>query len=434
MKWGNRWGDPWGDCEDTGPRFSAVALKEVPAFGPRAYRLSWTYSGPTKWGQRWGDPWGGFRGWFKVYVNGELIATQRERSLVFTAPDEGDVVAAIVTVGPLNGDPGYDPGCTPIPGNRVRLNWSRPTDDDDLSHFNIYTDAGDGSVDYDSPVATVQAGTAASYSWTSAPLVDGTYKYVVRSVDLVGNEDPNTDEVSQAIATWPASPTGLAYAYDPDTDKVTLTWSGGMNCNIYSNGGSGDIDYDSPVASDQASGWESAALTGDAPGTFRYAARGRNATYEEKNTAYVEFELDAAAAEVTRPGSPFGLTVAATAGAEFTVSGWYDQRRPTILGAQPAAASQVRVYHDNGTGTMDWVTPVGTASLVLAAGGQQRWSLTTSAGAYSHGQTVKFGARAATAGGVTDENTDTASAEADDTAPGAPGALAATAVRDVEGT
>jgi len=435
MKWGTRWGDPWGNCEDSGPRFSNVELRQVSSFGQRAFRLRWTYAGGTKWGQRWGDPWGRFRGFFKVYVNGALVSTQKETTYNFTAPDGGAVVAAVVATGPLNGDVAYDPGCTAVPGNRVKLSWTRPVDDDGLSHFNIYTDAGDGSVDYSAPVAAVQAGTAASFEWTSGPLTDGTYKYVVRSVDLAGNEDTNTTEASQAIATWPASPTGLSYDYDPDTDKVTLTWSGGAQCNIYSNGGSGDIDYDTPVEMGVYSGWESDALNG--PATYRYAVRAYNWVYEEKNTDYVEFELDNSADEVTRPASPFGLTVEPTADGEFVVSGWFDQRRPTIRGKKPAAAAEIRVYHDNATGTMDWNTEIGTATPVLASGGQQRWSLTTDSSAYSHGDTVQFGARAATAsgaGGVLDDNTDTDNAVADDTAPGAPTGLAASAVRDAGGS
>ena len=442
MRLGHRVGDPVGAVEesDSPGRFSAVSLQHVPALGPRAFRLSWNYAAGHMFGTnggRMGDPLGGNRDWFKVYVNGRLHRTQRGQVVDFVAPDAGQVLAAVVAVGPLSGDPDYDPGLTDtIPGDRVQLDWQPPAYAPDVREYRIYWDSGGGTVSYTTPLAVVPHDGRAAYTWVSAKLTDGTYKFVVRSVDIAGNVETNVAEVNQAIATWPATPTGLAYSditVDPGVSfTVDLAWSGGMNVNVYGNDhAGGDIDYSTPIDTNVSSPWTSAALT-DGPGVYRFAVRGRNATYEEKNTDFIEFEVNAAFAEVSRPLSPYGLTVIPAAGAEFTVSGKLDKARPVINGRTPAAAANVKVYHDNGTGTMDWNTAVGTATLVYQAG-RWSWTFTTSAGAYSDQQLVKFGARANTANDVTDENTDTATGRADGIAPDAPRSLAASAVRSKAG-
>jgi hypothetical protein len=226
-------------------------------------------------------------------------------------------------------------------------------------------------------------------------------------------------------ASWPAAPTNLAYSYDADTDKATLTWSGGATVNVYSNAGAGAIDYDTPEASGVSSPWTSAALTG--PGTFRYGVRADNGSYEEVNLEYVEFELDSGEDLVSRPNSPYRVTVTPAAGGTFLVQAWLDPRRPAIHGTQAAAATGGRAYHDNGTGTMDWVTPIATVAVGVGPGLVYQAAYTT--GAYGHGTTVLFGARAA-ASAVVEDNEKTVSAVADAEAPPAPASLAVTAAGD----
>ncbi len=437
MKWGNRWGDPWGRVEDVdSSRFSNVRLEPLPDLGPRAYRLSWSWSGGFKWGQKWGNPWGAYREHFKVYVNNQLVNTQRATVYHFTAPDDGQVTAAVIAVGALNSDPDYDPGATLVPGNRAEITWARPIDDDNLEEFRIYWDAGGGTIDFDDGdhLAVVKALDATTFLWTSGVLADGTYKFAVRSRDTAGNEETNVTEISVVILTWPDSPTGLAFVYDEGTDKVTLTWDGGATVDVYSNGGSGDIDYTAAEAVGQTSPWVSAALTGSAPGTFKYGVRAQSGALEETNTAFVQFELDASADEVTRPASPFGIRVVPAASAEFTVTGFFDQRLPLANGGQPTAATEIRIYHDNGTGTVDFNTEIDQVALSVSASGRRQWTFTTSVGAYADRDVVIFAARAATAagaGGVLDTNTEEVSATADDDAPGAPTGLAGSAVRAV---
>lgn len=427
--WGLRWGDPWGRTADhDSPLLTITGCAPEPAMGPGAYRVTWTWSGGSRWGYRWGRRWGRAPVWFKLYVNGQLRVTTRETSARFTLTGAEDPRVQLVVVGPLNGDADYDPSIAleALDGNRVQLTWTAPADSD-FERSRVYWDSGTGTVSYTTALAEVLSDPSASCTWVSEPLTDGTYKFVVRAVDEAGNEDTNTTSVSVVIATWPEAPSALAYDYDEDTDKVTLTWSGGATVNVYSNGGSGDIDYTTPEASSQTSPWTSAALTG--PGTFRYAVRAVSGAREEKNLSYIEFELDAAADEVLRPGEPYGLRVTPAAGGTFTVEGFYDPRRPTVNGRQAAAISTLEIYHDNGTGTMDWNSAIGTATLSAAVGAYV-FSYTT--GAYAHGTSVKFGARAVSASATAGSNTDTETGVADANAPAAPTSLAGTAVLETE--
>lgn len=435
MKLACRLADPLGECgSDQGGLLNVVELEAAPELGPRSYRAGWTWTGcapllPLPLGAEL-NPLPVF---FKLYTNGALRATVGAgvTEHVFSLADDENPVFAVVVVGPGNGDAAYDPSFAldALPGNRIRVTFTPPADSD-LDELRLYWDGGTGTVDYVTPLTVVTADGSANYIWTSAPLANGTYKLVVRAVDAAGNEDANTTVASIAIAGWPAAPTALTYAYDAEAKKVTLTFTSAAAVKVYSNGGAGEVDYSTPVASGQTNPWLSGVLTG--PGTFRFAVRADDGTFEEKNLVYVEFELDAAEVEVNRPNSPFNLAAAPAAGGAFTITGEFDPRIPAVKGRRPAAATHVHVYSDAGTGTMDWNTPVGSAS--FSAINASLFSFSFTSAAFSHGLPVQFGARAATAADQEDANAATASAVADAQAPAAPTGLTLAAVRDTGGS
>lgn len=100
------------------------------------------------------------------------------------------------------------------------------------------------------------------------------------------------------------------------------------------------------------------------------------------------------------PNAPTNLIASPRAGGKIGLS-W--QYRPTGQQAAPAAYA---VYHDDGTGTVDYVTPLavvtGTAYLTAA---------------YADAAVVKFGVRARTAGGAEEVNTTIRTATADAVGP-----------------
>jgi len=424
---GLRLGDPLGECNEDGPQLDVHTLQAVPG-SPGSFLVGWSWTGcrrtlPFAMPQ----PLGAQPVWFKLYVNGTLYATGRQtRTVVNLGAGAGQVVASVVVVGPANGDEGYDPliAITAPPGNRAQLVWPGAAASG-VAVYRVYWDSGTGTVDYDTVKATVRHTGAATYTWLSEPLAAGTYKYAVKSVDAAGNESSATSVATVTLAPWPDQPTGLAYAYAPATDKVTLTWSGGATVNVYGNGGSGDIDYDTPVASGVTSPWTSGALTG--AGTFRYGVRAVSGVLEEKNLTYIEFELDADEAEVNPPLVAFGLSATPAEGGTFALAAKVPTARPKVHGRTPPRPTHLKFYHDNGTGTMDWVTPIATVAVGVGPGLVYQAAYTT--GAYGHGTTVLFGARAA-ASTVVEDNEKTVSAVADAEAPPAPASLAVTAAGD----
>ena len=179
---------------------------------------------------------------------------------------------------------------------------------------------------------------------------------------------------------------------------------------IYGNNGSGVIDYDTSylVVDDSATSATSGAL---ADGNWMFGIRKRNTLFEDLSaTKYVSFVVSGGA-RILRPNSPRLLTVTPAAGGTFVLTCEYD------TADQVAAPTTIRFYYDNGTGVIDYVTPIGTANITATTSRSRPSTATYTTGALVHGTTYLFVARARTAGGVEDTNTTTASAVADTTGP-----------------
>lgn len=107
-----------------------------------------------------------------------------------------------------------------------------------------------------------------------------------------------------------------------------------------------------------------------------------------------------------RPPSPLSVDVRAISGGRFVVSWVMDDR----FGEEPPVG--FLLYHDGGTGTVNYVTPVGAVPYVR---GRVHYSF-TSAG-FVHGLRRIWGVRAVTAPGVKDANVLTALAWSDAESP-----------------
>lgn len=127
--------------------------------------------------------------------------------------------------------------------------------------------------------------------------------------------------------------------------------------NIYSNSGSGPIDYSAPVANTSSLAFTTAALTA---GEWRFGVRATDGTLEEMNLdAAVRLVLDASLADVTNlPLAPASLSAWPIAGGKVRVTWTY----PTF---SRAGLIGFRVYA--GVTTPDYGTPLATVPATSAS-------------------------------------------------------------------
>ncbi len=109
-----------------------------------------------------------------------------------------------------------------------------------------------------------------------------------------------------------------------------------------------------------------------------------------------------------RPPSPMSVDVKAVAGGRFVVSWVMDDR---FAEERPIG---FLIYHDSGTGNVNFAFPIGGTTYRR---GRVHYAFTSVA--FSHGLRMRWGVRAVTAEGVTDENVLTALGVADAEAPSA---------------
>ena len=138
--------------------------------------------------------------------------------------------------------------------------------------------------------------------------------------------------------------------------------------NVYSNSGSGPIDYSTPVATVYTLSWTSPSLS--YPGDWKFGVRAFNGNGEEKNLdCSVEIVLDSSGADITnRPLAPIGLRALAMAAAGVRVEWTYANMQPakTPTGFHVYIASC-------GPGTLSPVAPVARAGTQSYANCSVRW-------------------------------------------------------------
>lgn len=284
---------------------------------------------------------------------------------------------------------------------------------------------GSGTIDYNNPIATVDHLGTGTHTWKSDALTDGTYKFAVRAVDDATNEETNVTSTSVTISTYPLAPTDLEYTFNDTTDKVTLTWTASASADIasyriYSNGGSGYIDYDTVVAtvSHPTVTWTSGAISSS--GIYNYGVRAVDSGNKEEFNTDVIVSVDIIGPPITEqpdvPNEPTGLTATATGGGKITVAWVYNDRE------EDATPTKFNVYYDNGTGNVDYNTPLTSVNYSTGTQDGRHLAFSYLTAALTDTTTYIFGVRSSTA---TDEedNTTTVSATADASAPNAPTGL-----------
>lgn len=384
----------------------------MPASLGGGYKLSWEMDL---------DP----EAWFKVWLDRIEVSVIKDTFAFIHPPDGNLSVFEVLPVGPGNRFADYQHLLEVVAGNKAYLTWTgSATGEPD--HYNIYTDNRTEIMDFDTVLAEVAHAGVVTHYWKSAALIEGTWKFAVRAVDKAGNKETNVTTVTIVIDTLPEAVTDLAYTFSDATKKITLTWTVSPSADIasyrvFGNGGSGFIDY-STVLDTKAHPtvtWESPAIV--AAGTYMYGIRAVDSgANEEQNTdVTITVEIvDIPPIEEAPdfPNAPIGLTATPIAGAKFTVAWLYDGK------FEEATPDTFSVYWDNGTGTMDWVTPMTTVaySAGVASGRQLVYSVDTAA--LVNGTDYQFAVRAKI-GSDEEANEVIATDTADSTAPAAPTAL-----------
>ena len=186
---------------------------------------------------------------------------------------------------------------------------------------------------------------------------------------------------------------------------------------IRHNSGSGAICVtDSAENSSETTSWE-IDLTG-LTGEYEILVRAQDEDEKEEQNLeeILRFNVVAGVAHGV-PAFPQFIKVVASIGGKVTITWRYFPSEESGEGS-PGVAYEARIYYDNATGTMDWVTPLD----------EQAMSNPTATANYSwtsdalSDDTYLFGVRIATAaepGGVETQNTDSYEVTTNDDTPGA---------------
>lgn len=195
--------------------------------------------------------------WFQVYVGGKLAAkTTRTRAWLPAPGNLGKPAVQVGTVLPGERNQDFSSSLAALVGSdpMARLTWPGGRYlGGSVAGFGIFRGATPGaSPDYSAPVAFVPlyrngipldgygmggygsggyGSSGSEYTWVSAPLPTGSWKFAILPIDAAGNWS-STGATVETIAivnppsSPPAFPTGeqVRISYNPTTHQPTLTW------------------------------------------------------------------------------------------------------------------------------------------------------------------------------------------------------------------
>ncbi len=244
-----------------------------------------------------------------------------------------------------------------------------------------------------------------TYEIITIPVSNGTYLIKVTSTDNLGNENVGV-QGSVNVNFYPLPPVNLvATASSVILTNVTLTWEHSVEgvpdtYNIYSNNGSGNvIDKSTPLAS-VAGNVLSYVHTTPINGVWKYIVEAVDTGLESNNYNVAEATIPYTAELPNKPG-PGGLLSATGISLENVSIGKVKLSFIWIYGAD---AASFNVYYDNGTGTIDYNTPLQNITRV-----DQLVQTGTTVRLHSTNEeiTYKFAVRTVSPDGAEEQNTDT---------------------------
>lgn len=300
-----------------------------------------------------------------------------------------------------------------VTGARVRSSWDAV---DGATHYELFRKLGAGA--YESIFVTAEI--TSKYEYTDGPLEDGSYTYKLVSSDDSG--DSTEDEEPIALATVPLAPTDIVGSWNPTTHIFTISWTASASADInhYAirhNGGAGPIRLDdAPEATTALTSWpiDLTGVTED----YEFLVRAVDAGgHEEQNLReMVRISVIAGVAQGF-PATPQDVDVFASAGGKATVGFTYYPDNEAGEGV-PGVAVEARIFWDNGTGTVDWNTPL---DVLAMSNPIEPTAFSWESGALAN-DTYLFGVRVATAaagGGIETDNTDEYEVTTNDDTPSA---------------
>ena len=299
------------------------------------------------------------------------------------------------------------------PDDRARLTWLPVAG---TTIYKLYKKIGAGS--YGAHIFRAVDGES-SYTYTDGPLVDGSYTYKLTAENESGGL--TEDEEGVVIDSAPLAPTNISASWNPTTHVLTLAWtaSGSSDLDHYAirhNSGSGPIRIDDAAEDTEVTTTWQIDLTG-LTGDYEFLVRAVDTdTNEEQNLSQLVAISVTAGVASNRPGEPSEVSADPIAGGKARVSFTYYPSKETGF-APGGAAKEARIYSDNGTGIMDWVTPIDTVTMDFpTAPTRYEWD----SGVLAN-DTYLYAVRISTAiaGGYETENTDTHEVTTNDDVPAA---------------
>ncbi len=407
-KWGcARWGAHWGSAVSN---LQSIALP----FSPPSALITWDTSATGLVV-------------YQVYLNGEFYDHTSSTQMQVVLPKEGRFYFDVVAVAPRAARKATNAACffAGITGDAVKLTWAHgalwglvswgtTTWGDDSERYRIYWDAGTGGG------TTIRLDETRELDYTTKCLEDGTYVFRVVAVDEAGNEAPGVETtvihsrpptpISDLLLTSFIGPTTFTATWTPSPSSSVVTYE------IYSNGGSGEIDYSAAVASVAAPAaghtWTDAAVAGD----WQINVRAKSASFEDDNVSeFYSFELSGVAPIVLsspKPATPYAMLATPGVGGIITLDATYNAT------SEDVAATAINFYYDSGTGTIDFATIFASVSLRAHAAGEPIvFDVTFTTTPLVDGTTYLFAAKSIAANGLESAASGEAAGLADATAP-----------------
>ena len=373
---------------------------------------------------------------FMIYVDGKLWGSVAGATEVYIRGESDASPIVEIAQLPIEwSDPGFARNgyFSSIVANKIQVTWDPPADVTDVDAYRVYWDNGTGTVDFTSigRLGDIPEDGSTAYEFWTIELANGTYKFVVRTVDSVGNESTNVATLTVVHTNYPGLVTNESHSVIAGPG-VTITWTdpsdiGSGNVRVYTNGGSTTNllpDYDTILAT-IAAGTQTftSAVLGD--GIHVFGLRVYNGTNEELNTyVWLIVRLESGAAVSAFSGVP-NLTSELQASGKVLLMARVNPRNPS--GTKPV---KVRFFTNDGAGgSVDYATPLEGAGQFtnlqrLGPGWFAEFVSIT------YGETArKFGCRAYTTAGIASVNATEITVTPDATVPPLPLNLAAVAGR-----